>query len=171
MMVAERAKIGVEKAASLQIAAVVALTLSLVYCIAAAAWYVVPWLRDVERSAALVPLIWVHVFRHVALQVFGAATRGFDVPHDVRDRIAYGDLASSVLAFAALAALKFDLTFAVALVWIFSIVGMLDLVSATVGGLRSNAFSKAFDVTWIILTFYVPILWTTHALIVWKLLD
>ena len=171
MMVGVGAKIGVEKAASLQTAAVVALTLSFVYCIAAAAWYVVPWLRDVERSAALVPLIWVHVFRHVALQVFGAATRGFDVPHHVRDRIVYGDLASSVLAFASLAALKFELTVAVPLVWIFSVVGMLDLVSAMIGGLRSNAFSKAFDVTWLILTFYVPILWTTHALIVWKLLD
>jgi hypothetical protein len=157
------------EAARLRLAAGAALTLSFVYGVAAAGWYVVPWLQDIERTAALVPLLWVHVFRHVALQVLGSATRGFDVPPQVRDRIAYGDVATSVLAFVSLAALTYDLPFAMLLVWAFSVVGILDLVNAMVSGLRVDAFPKAFDITWLILTFYVPILWITHVLILWKL--
>jgi hypothetical protein len=43
---------------------------SLIVYAAIAAWYVAPWLRSRSRADALIALLWVHVFRYVALQVF-----------------------------------------------------------------------------------------------------
>src|SRR6266566_4414658 len=37
-----------------------------------AIWYVAPWLNSRGRAAALTPLLWVHVFRYVALQTVSA---------------------------------------------------------------------------------------------------
>ena len=39
---------------------------------AGARWYAVPWLNARPRADALTALLWVHVFRYVALQVFSA---------------------------------------------------------------------------------------------------
>src|SRR5262249_25660007 len=42
----------------------------------AARWYVAPWLQAQSRAGALTALLWVHVFRYVALQVFAAQREG-----------------------------------------------------------------------------------------------
>jgi len=45
----------------------------------------------------------------------------------------------------------------------------LDLLNATVGGIREKAFESASATTWLILSFYTPLLWVTVALVVWRL--
>jgi hypothetical protein len=47
---------------------------------------------------------------------------------------------------------------------------LADLLYGTVAGLQEQIFEKAFGVTWMILTFYVPILWVGLGLMVWQLL-
>src|SRR5262249_13223721 len=37
-----------------------------------ARWYVAPWLGSLKRPNALIALLWVHVFRYVALMTFSA---------------------------------------------------------------------------------------------------
>jgi hypothetical protein len=46
---------------------------------------------------------------------------------------------------------------------------VLDLGNAAVMGIREHLFDKATDVSWLILTFYVPALWVSVALVVWRL--
>jgi hypothetical protein len=151
-------------------AAYAASTLSFIFGIVAALWYAVPWLRARSLASALIPLLWIHALRYVAFQIFSAQSAGFDVPDHVRDRIAYGDALSAVLAFATIAALHFHRTgIGVALAWLFSAVGVIDLFGAMVGGIQANLFAKAAGVTWLILTFYVPVLWVSHGLIIWQL--
>jgi hypothetical protein len=150
-------------------AAYAAVTLSFVFGITPAIWYAVPWLRERGRAAALISLLWIHVPRYVAFQIFSANATGFDVPDDLRDRIAYGDVLSAVLAFAAIAALHYRSAVGVPLAWLFSAVGVFDLVSAIAGGVQANLFARAAGVTWLILTFYVPVLWISHVLIIWQL--
>jgi hypothetical protein len=36
-------------------------------------------------------------------------------------------------------------------------------------GIREHLFDKATDLSWLILTFYVPALWVSVALVVWRL--
>ena len=146
-----------------------AITLSFVFFIAAAKWYVIPWLRKQDRAVALIALLWIHAFRYIALQIFSAQASGFDVPDDIRDRIVYGDVLSAILAFAAIVALQYRAGIGIPLTWLFSVVGMLDLISAMAGGIQADLFAEAAGVTWLILTFYVAMLWVAHVLIIWQL--
>lgn len=151
------------------IAVLLANTLSFVLYVIITLWYVVPWLRKKGRASALTPLLWVHAFRHVALQVFSAQRAGLAVPDHLRDQIAYGDLAGMVLAVLALIALRAQARVAIPLVWLFVVATAADLLNSLVGGMSAGMLGHANGVTWLILAFYVPALWTTLALVVWQL--
>jgi hypothetical protein len=47
-------------------------------------------MRAVAIGAAITPLLWIHAFRHVALQLFSAQAFGFAIPDLTRDEIVYG---------------------------------------------------------------------------------
>jgi len=50
--------------------------------------------------------------------------------------------------------------------WIFVVETFIDLVNATIQGVRNEVFTTANGVTWVMLNYYVPLLWETLALIV-----
>jgi hypothetical protein len=156
-------------AMSLTTAGILAMMLSFAACIAAAAWHVAPWLSRRRRAEALIPLLWVHAFRHVALQILSAQKFGFQVSDALRDDILYGDLVGMILALLAIFAVRNRMSSAVPLVWVFVAVTAVDLVNGSIGGTREGALRSASGVTWLILTFYVPILYTSLGLIVWQL--
>jgi hypothetical protein len=52
---------------------------------------------------------------------------------------------------------------------VFVVATVLDLSSAAVMGIREDLFDKAADVSWQILTFYVPALWVSVVLVAWRL--
>ena len=133
-------------------------------------WYVVPALRDRSPASALVPLLWIHMFRYVALQLFSAQEFGLDASDAVRDEIAYGDFVGAVLALGSLFALRFRWRFTMVLVWIFVLATVIDLGNAFIQGVREDLFESATDVSWMILIFYVPALWISTALVAWQLL-
>jgi hypothetical protein len=150
-------------------AALLAMVLSFVVFGTAAAWYVVPWMRTVALGAAIAPLLWIHAFRHVALQLFSAQAFGFAIPDPTRDQIVYGDLIGMGLALATLYALRYRWRLAIPLAWVFVVATVLDLSNAAVMGMREDLFDKAADVSWLILTFYVPALWVSVVLVAWRL--
>jgi hypothetical protein len=63
---------------------------------AIAAWYVMSWLRRQPRADALIALLWVHVFRDVALQVFSAQRDGFPISDSGAKDIVLGDVVGAV---------------------------------------------------------------------------
>jgi len=134
-----------------------------------AVWYVAPWLATQQRAEALTPLLWVHAFRHIALQIFSAQKFGFAVSDGARDQIAAGDVIGMTLAVIAIVALRYRARIAPVLIWVFVAETLFDLVSSTVAGVREQLFATASGVTWLILTFYVPLLWVSLGLIVWQL--
>jgi hypothetical protein len=134
-----------------------------------AVWYVAPWLATQQRAEALTPLLWVHAFRHIALQIFSAQKFGFAVSDGARDQIAAGDVIGMILAVIAIVALRYRARIAPVLIWVFVAETLFDLVSSTVAGVREQLFATASGVTWLILTFYVPLLWVSLGLIVWQL--
>jgi hypothetical protein len=150
-------------------AALVAMALSFVVFATAAAWYAVPRMRAVALAAAITPLLWIHTFRYVALQLISAQEFGFGIPNSTRDQIVYGDLVGMVLALATLYALRFRWRSAIPLAWVFVVATVLDLSNAAVMGIREDLFDKATDVSWLILTFYVPALWVSVVLVAWRL--
>jgi hypothetical protein len=150
-------------------AALVAMILSFVVFGTAAGWYAVPRMRAVTLAAAITPLLWIHAFRYVALQLFSAQAFGFAVPDRTRDQIVYGDLIGMGLALATLYALRYQWRMAIPLAWVFVAATVLDLGNAAVMGIREGLFDKATDVSWLILTFYVPALWVSVVLVAWAL--
>jgi hypothetical protein len=156
---------------SLTLAAALATTLNFGIFTLVAIWYVAPWLETQQRATALGALVWVQVFRDIALQIFSAQKFGFLVSDPTRDLIAYGDVAGAILALLCLIALRYVPRMAPFLVWILVLETVSDLLYGTVAGLQEQIFEKAFGVTWMILAFYVPILWVGLGLIVWQLLS
>ena len=94
---------------------------------------------------------------------------GFAIPDLTRDEIVYGDLIGMGLALATLYALRYRWRVAIALAWVFVVATVLDLSNAAVMGIREDLFDKAADVSWLILTFYVPALWVSVVLVAWRL--
>lgn len=74
-----------------------------------------------------------------------------------------------ILAVIALVALRYRARIAPLLVWLFVVETLLDLVNAMIAGVSEQLFASASGLTWLILTFYVPLLWVSLGLIVWQL--
>jgi hypothetical protein len=154
---------------SLTLAAALATILNFGIFTLVAVWYVAPWLETQQRAVALAALVWVQVFRDIALQIFSAQRFGFLVSTPTRDIIAYGDVAGTILALISLVVLRYRPRVAAFFVWILVLETVADLLYGTIAGLNEQIFEKAFGVTWIILAFYVPILWVSLVLTVWQL--
>jgi carbon starvation protein CstA len=73
------------------------------------------------------------------------------------------------LALATLYALRYRWRLAIPLAWVFVVATVLDLSNVAVMGIREDLFDKATDVSWLILTFYVPALWVSVVLVAWRL--
>jgi len=141
-------------------------TFSLVAYAVAAWWYLAPRLARLPREAALVPLVWIHVFRMVGGTILAPGTVGDAVPMDFRTMIGYGDMLTALLALVALIALRRRLNFAIALVWLFVAVGLIDTVNAIIESMRYSVFNYPLGVNWVIVTSYVPALLVSTVLIV-----
>jgi hypothetical protein len=135
-----------------------------------AIWYVAPRLAGWSREAALVPLLWVHVFRIVGGTILAPGSVDAAIPAAFRQMIGYGDMTTAVLALLALIALRVRFPGALVLVWLFLLVGTADTVNAIVQSLHYNVFTYALGVNWVIVTSYVPALLVSSVLILLQLL-
>src|SRR6195256_703168 len=139
------------------------------FCLAAyvliAWWYGAPRLSRLPRELALVPLVWIHVFRMVGGTILAPGAVDAGVPTEFRIMIGYGDMATALLALVALIALRRRAAAAIALVWLFLAVGLLDTVNAIIQSLRFNVFTYPLGLNWVIVTIYVPALLVSSVLI------
>ena len=147
------------------------LTLSLAAYALMAFWYLAPRLSRLPREAAVVPLLWVHVFRIVGGTILAPGAVDAGVPMAFRVMIGYGDLATAFLALLALIALRARFSGAIALVWLCVSVGMLDTINAIIQSVRYNVFSFPLGFNWVIVAIYVPALLVSSLLIFMQLLS
>ena len=132
----------------------------------AAKWYVWPRLTAMPRASALTPLLLIHTLRIHTLRTLGLtvivpAVTDPKLPQSFSVPLAYGDLFATALAFLALAAVRLRWPFALALVWLFSVEGSLDLVKAVVQGIAIRATDYQLGAAWFIPTYAVPLLWVS----------
>jgi hypothetical protein len=135
-----------------------------------ARWYVWPRLSGLPPVVALIPLIWVHVFRIAGGSILAPGSVGPGVPAEFREMIGYGDMATAVLALVTLVALRARGSGAVRFVWVFVALGLLDTANAIIQSMRFSVFSELLGVNWVIVTAYVPALLVSSFLIFVKLL-
>lgn len=137
----------------------------------AARWYVMPWLKSQPRATALTPLLWIHAFRGVALQLYAAQAAGFRISDSVRDHNIVGDVLGMMLALTALVGLRYRIRYATALVWLLVVETIADLATGLPKAFQEHAMGSASGVTWLVLVYYAPLVMISTALIVWQLVS
>jgi hypothetical protein len=131
-----------------------------------AKWVLSPWLSNKAMPIALMILIAPHAMRHIGLTFLVPSVTDPTIPLSFAFMTAWGDFASAVLAIACLFALKNSWRLALPLVWLFNIVGSVDLITALSQGVAVPMLAG----TWYIPTFLVPLLLVTHYMIFVRLL-
>ena len=134
-----------------------------------AGWYVVPRLFGLPRAVALIPLLWVHVFRVAGATILAPGAVDSGIPEAFRTMVGLGDLATAVLALAAIVLLRRRAPMAIAVAWLCLIVGTADTINAIIQSVRYDVFTFPLGLNWIIVTMYVPALVVSSVLILWTL--
>ena len=127
--------------------------------------YIWPALRGRPRAEALRPVLLLHAFRYVGLAFLVPGVVSPDLPDAFARPAAYGDLVTSLLALLAIATLKSPLGNVI--VWVFNIVGTVDLLNAFYQGNRLGiGMTPGLQgAAYFIPTVLVPLLLVTHALV------
>ncbi len=135
-------------------------------------WGIYPRLRDRSLRDALTPLLLFETFRTIGLIVLvpglvdAALPAGFTIP------AAAGDMLAVVLAFAALVAVRAGWRVAPALVWLFTVEGLADFITATAQGLRLDVVThNHLGLAWLLPTFGVPAFTVVQLMVIALLLN
>lgn len=139
-------------------------TLSLTIASMAAKWYIYPALRRREISEALVPLFFVHSLRYLPSSGFAPGQLASDIP-DAMATIAYGDLASAIVAIVAIVALRKGVPGAISIAWGANILMALDWLIATYLAATNELVTYSMGGNWYIIAYYVPLLAVVHVMI------
>jgi len=134
-----------------------------------ARWYVMPWLAVRPRSEALMALLWVSVFRYVALQIFVAQRDGFPISIGGAIEIVIGDVAGAIIAFAAIVLLRQKAFAGLVLCWLLVAETAIDTFLDIRGGIEEHLMGAAGGITWMILVFFVPAVIVSVSLLAWQL--
>lgn len=122
----------------------------------AARIYIVPRLGQWNENSILVPILLLHSFRHLGLMFLAAGGVYEGMPSQFAYPAAFGDLLTAALAMAAI----FTGT-PRWLVWVFNVVGTLDLINAIALATLNGADLFMGPAYWIP-AFWVPALLVTH---------
>jgi hypothetical protein len=127
--------------------------------------YFWPALRGRDRADALRPVLFLHAFRFMGLLFLIPGVVAPGLPASFAAPVAYGDLATAVLAVLALTMLSGKGS--VLPIWLFNIVGTVDLLNAYYQGSRISLANApgALGAGYVIPTLVVPLLLVTHALV------
>ncbi len=145
------------------------LLFSCVVCAIVVVWYVWPYLTKLPRNSALIPLLFVHVFRYLGMTLLVPGMVDPKLPREVLFNTAYGDLIAAALALSAIVALRSNWRVAIPLVWVFNTWGFVDLLNALRSVLQVNLPSFNLGTVWYIYTFYAPLVIISHLMIFWIL--
>ena len=153
-----------------QLAFLLSVGISLLSFALIAAWYVVPRLSKQPRVQALLPLVLLSTFRTEGVVFLLPQVMGGALPPSFAVPAAYGDLLTAILALLTSLVLRFRPAWALPLVWLFNLVGTIDLLNAIYEGVVTGFPFFHVGVAWFIPTLYVPLLLVTHAIVFWLLL-
>ncbi len=131
-----------------------------------AKWLLAPWLEKMSQHQALFWLTLPHAFRYMGMVFLVPGVVAQPLPDAFAIPAAYGDLVTAVLALLALIALRTGWAGALVLVWLFNIVGTVDLLNAV----RQQNVVPDLGAAWYIPTLFVPLLLVTHFMIFVRLL-
>ncbi|HCE69404.1 MAG TPA: hypothetical protein DER40_18455 [Geobacter sp.] len=130
----------------------------------AARIFLLPKLQEINPRTILVPILLLHSLRHLGLMFLtpGAVYPG--MPSQFAYPAALGDFITALLAFSAISPVMNDSPSGRPLLWLFNVVGMLDLVMAITLATLYKAPVYMGASYWIP-AFWVPALLVTHYIV------
>ena len=127
----------------------------------AARLYLLPRLDDLEPRTILMPILLLHGLRHLGLMFMAPGAVYEGIAPQFAYPAAFGDLITAILALIAIPAVATRAGIAKPLVWLFNIVGSLDLINAIALATIYDAAPLMGPAYWIP-AFWVPALLVTH---------
>ena len=128
-------------------------------------WYLWPAVKDHAPKIALTPLLLYACLRVNGLMFLMPGLVAADLPKGFAVPTAYGDLTAVILALLALWALRTEKAFAVPLLWLFNIVGLLDLVYANIATFTEGVDPAQLGSSYYLAVLNVPAMIVVHIII------
>lgn len=151
-------------------AALTAIIFSFAVHLTIAKWYLSPALKQRPLKDAIMLLLWFHVGRYVALQLYSANQIGhLDIGTAGLNIIVFGDVVVAIAAFITLWSLHLELSVGRWLIWLVPVLGVVDAFLASTTAVAENFIASMSNLAWFILVFYVPLLIITELMLIWQL--
>src|SRR5215472_6549674 len=128
-------------------------------------WYLWPAIKDLRPKSALTPLLLYACLRVNGLLFLMPGLVSQNLPRAFAVPTAYGDLSAAVLALLALWPLRAGKAVAAPMVWLFNIVGLLDLIYANVSTFKDHVDPSYLGVSYYLAALNVPAMVVVHILI------
>jgi hypothetical protein len=128
-------------------------------------WYVWPLIKDRALKPALTPLLLYACLRVNGLMFLMPGLVSPELPSAFATPTAYGDLTSVILALLALACIRFESALAVPMLWLFNIVGLLDLIYANISTFKDQVDPAQLGAAYYLAAVNVPAMVVVHILI------
>jgi hypothetical protein len=123
--------------------------------------YLLPLLTRVRPEQILVPILLLHSTRHLGMMFLTRGATYPGLPWQFANKAAFGDLVTAILAFIGIPLVLSGSDIAKPAVWIFNVVGTVDLLVAITTATIYNAPPAMGPAYWIP-AFWVPMLLVTH---------
>jgi hypothetical protein len=128
-------------------------------------WYLWPALRQRDPKSALTPLLLYACLRVNGLMFLMPGLVAPSLPARFALPTAWGDVLAAVFALVALAALRSGMGFALVLVWVFNIEGILDLAYANLATFTAHVDPAQLGASYYLAVLNVPAMIVVHIII------
>lgn len=130
-----------------------------------AKWYLWPAIKDRAPKVALTPLLLYACLRVNGLMFLMPGLVSPDLPRAFAVPTAYGDLTAASLALLALWPLRNERAAAIPMIWLFNILGLLDLIYANVSTFKDHVDPTYLGVSYYLAALNVPAMIVVHVMV------
>lgn len=128
-------------------------------------WYLWPAIKDRAPKIALTPLLLYACLRINGLMFLMPGLVSPQLPGAFAVPTAYGDLTAAALALLALIFIRTESAAATPIVWLFNIVGLLDLIYANISTFKDHVDPTYLGVSYYLAVLNVPAMVVVHVVI------
>lgn len=133
--------------------------------------YLQPWFQAQPFGRAVLPLLLLHAFRYLGLTLMVPGQIDESIPPSALQVMAWGDFASGVSALLAAVAIHHRWSSATALVALFSVIGIGDLIVVGYTAINAGVFFADIGTMWFLLVLYAPAMLLAQVYIAYRLVN
>jgi hypothetical protein len=130
-----------------------------------AKWYIWPLIKDRALKPAMTPLLLYACLRVNGLMFLMPGLVSPELPSAFAVPTAYGDLTAVILALLTLACIRSETALAGPMLWLFNIVGLLDLIYANISTFKDHVDPAQLGAAYYLAVLNVPAMVVVHVLI------